>query len=225
MLRIKKENIFYEPFKHVFVNNFLSEKHAYTMFENFPDFNDEIWNSKGKLYNTPYGKKKELTDISSLHPSYHEFFSCVFEKYFLDQLSDIFEIPNIFCDEKLYGGGLNLYDSGSKLEPHIDFNYNNNLDAYRAINLLYYLNPDWSLKKGGNLQFYSSAQSLYKEYIPNLNSCVIFASNNKTIHGVSEIIEGKRKSIGIWYYSKELPKNVSQIPSKTKWLNLKEEET
>lgn len=223
MLSITKENIFHDPFKHIFFRNFLDKQQASTMLENFPDLNDKIWDNKGKLYDTAYGKKKELTDIASMHSSYREFFNLVFDKQFIDQLSEFFKIPNLFGDEKLYGGGLNIYESGSKLDPHIDFNYNNELEAYRAINLLYYLNPDWSLEKGGNLQLYSSDEILVKEIVPELNCCVAFASNNKTLHGVSEIVTGERKSIGLWYYSKIPPADVSKIPSKTKWLNMKKE--
>ena len=48
--------------------------------------------------------------------------------------------PNdLFIDEGLYGGGLNIYPVGSHLTTHIDFNYNNDLQAYRSVNLLYYM--------------------------------------------------------------------------------------
>ena len=44
---------------------------------------------------------------------------------FISRIGDCTGISNLFIDEGLYGGGLNIYPPGSHLTTHIDFNYNN----------------------------------------------------------------------------------------------------
>ena len=53
-----------------------------------------------------------------------------------------------------YGAYL-CHPVGSHLTTHIDFNYNNDIQAYRAVNLLYYLNSDWD-ESGGCFEFYDT---------------------------------------------------------------------
>ena len=218
MIEINEKYLNYTPFFHYYNNEFLSEDLSNTLSENFPNWHDKIWEEDGKKFSSEYGIKKEITNINCLDSSFQNFFELISSKDFLNSLEKTFEIKDLFFDEKLYGGGLNLYPPESKLDVHIDFNFNNDLQAYRAINLLYYLNDDWTPNSGGELEIFSEDYKNKKIIQPNKNCCVIFAPNLKTPHGVNKIKNNfYRKSISVWFYTKTLPKNVSPNPHKTIW--------
>jgi hypothetical protein len=51
----------------------------------------------------------------------------------------------------LEGGGLHLSGPGGILAPHTDFHTYGRLDLYRRLNVIVYLNPDWTKGDGGEL--------------------------------------------------------------------------
>ena len=211
-------HVSFVPYKHIFIDEFLEKKISQEMIETFPEWDDPLWDKNGKIFKNEYGFKKELTDIDLMPYPYFNFFNYIFHPNFIKEISNIFGIENIMTDTKLYGGGLNLYPPGGKLKIHTDFNYNNDLQAYRAINLLYYINDKWQPENGGCLQLCNQDLIITKEISPKSNSCMIFAPNNKTWHGVSESQSGfYRKSISVWYYTKNTPPNVDVEPHKTRW--------
>ena len=126
----------------------------------------------------------------------------------------IYEIIRI--DDELYGGGLFLHPTGSHLTTHVDFNFNNDIKLYRAVNLLYYMSDDC---EGGDFELYDTDLQKQKSVPPKLNTCILFATNNKTYHGVNKVISGYRKLLSLWYYTKEPTKDLSEQPHRTLWVN------
>ena len=57
-----------------------------------------------------------------------------------------------------------------------------------------------------------------KSIPPKLNTCILFATNNKTYHGVNKVISGYRKLFSLWYYTKEPTKDLSEQPHRTLWV-------
>lgn len=217
---LKKENIFDIPYKHIHIENFLPVNQAKDMFNNFPNWEDKIWENSGKSFKNEYGHKKELNDKRCLHASITNFLSIIETKEFIDNIEDIFGISGLKSDPSMYGGGLNLYPPGSELKVHTDFNFNSDLNMYRVVNLLFYLNPEIKDNSGGALELYDTEIKNKKTILPKFNSCVIFAPNNSTYHGVNKNIDYYRKSISIWYYSDKPSANLDSNPHKTKWLTL-----
>tara|TARA_B100000902_G_C27181362_1_gene849081 strand:+ start:625 stop:1089 length:465 start_codon:yes stop_codon:yes gene_type:complete len=154
-----------------------------------------------------------------MHESIREFINLLESKKFISYVEKITGVENLFIDNNLYGGGLNLYPAGSQLQTHIDFNFNNEIQAYRTVNLIYYLNDDFQEDSGGQFALYSSPQKLEKLIKPILNTCLLFVTNKKTLHGVTKTSKNFfRKSISIWYYTKEKQKNSDSEPHRTIWL-------
>ena len=102
------------------------------------------------------------------------------------------------------------------LQLHTDFNMYKykNLVLDRRINLLVYMNPNWKESYRGELCLCSGKEKKCKKKIlPELNTCVIFNTTNKSIHGhpaplnVPENI--RRHSIAVYYYTinKNYPKD------------------
>ena len=207
------------PWNHGYSKNFLDLELSKKMSLEFPEWDSPIWNEYGKVFKSEYGYKKELTNKSSMPKNIVDFLDKLESSEWITKISNATGIENLFIDKGLYGGGLNIYPPGSYLTTHIDFNYNNELKAYRSVNLIYYLNIDWKIGDGGCFELYDKKLIKQKSIDPKLNTCLFFSTNNDTYHGVSKTGNNfYRKSISIWYYTKEPTKNLSKQPHKTIWI-------
>lgn len=126
----------------------------------------------------------------------------------LEQLSGI---PHLVPDAQLHGGGLHSTLPGGKLVPHIDFHIGENRRLYRRLNLLIYLNADWSSEHGGALELWDhSADRVIHEVPPVLGRTVLFRTDADSMHGFSSPVAVRpRNSIAIYYYTAEPPERYS----------------
>lgn len=208
------------PWAHGYSDNFVNDEFANQMEKDFPDWDSDVWDKYGKVFKSEYGYKKELTDKSFIPNSILNFLNLLESEEFVSKISDATGIKDLFIDDGLYGGGLNVYPPGSHLTTHIDFNYNSTIEAYRSVNLLYYFNKDYVENDGGSFDLYDSDMEKRKVVYPKLNTCIFFATNDKTFHGVSKTNNNfYRKSLSIWYYTKEPSEDTSRQPHKTFWIN------
>ena len=206
------------PWFHGSSSQFLNQDKALLMAKKFPSINDEVWQNYGKTFDTKYGIKKELTNKSYMHESIREFMNLLESNNFIRYVEEITGVKNLFVDKNLYGGGLNLYPGGSHLHPHVDFNFNDEIHAYRTVNLIYYLNDNYQEDSGGEFCLYSSPKKIEKLIKPILNTCILFVTNKKTIHGVKRTNKNfYRKSISVWYYTRGKEKDQDSKPHQTIW--------
>ena len=203
------------PWMHGFSENFISENFAKKIEKEFPSWDCDIWDKYGKVFDTPNGFKKMLTNQSVMPKSISNFIDELKSKSFIALLEQKIGIPNLIFDEDLYGGGLFIHPEGSFLNTHVDFNFNNDIKLYRAINLLFYANLDF---EGGEFVMYNTNLEKQKSISPKLNTCILFPTTNHTYHGVNKIKKGYRKLISIWFYTKKPIKNVSETPHRTIWV-------
>lgn len=52
----------------------------------------------------------------------------------------------------MHRGGTSMMTKNNFLSPHLDNLHHKNPNPWRVLNLLYYVNPDWKLEDGGNLE-------------------------------------------------------------------------
>jgi Rps23 Pro-64 3,4-dihydroxylase Tpa1-like proline 4-hydroxylase len=103
-------------------------------------------------------------------------------------------------------------DSGGKLSVHADYNKHPRHDLYRRINLLLYLNKNWSESWGGDLQIWNSDMTkMAKSILPIFNRAIIFNTTPTAYHGHPHPLntpEGiSRYSIAMYYFTKDRPDN------------------
>ena len=101
------------------------------------------------------------------------------------------------------------------MEPHIDCNYHFDLKHHRRLNLIAYLNKDWTNAMGGNIELHSNPLDWWNnqviEYLAGFNNAVIFETGENTWHGFKKItipenhVEKSRKSLAHYFYSKNRP--------------------
>ncbi len=204
--RIKEyANLFHQaqPFRHLVIDNFLDPEVAMQAFHEFPTM-DEM-----DTLNDFKQRKAQDPDISKFSPIFKEIiFEHLHSQRLLKTLVEITGMPDLQADEKLYASGLAQGANGSFLNVHIDNSSHPINPWYRRLNLLIYLNANWSEDKGGHLEFWSQDMSESVAILPAFNRMVIFATDKHSWHGYRRVNtpdDDTRKSINIYYFNEKSP--------------------
>lgn len=203
------------PFPHAVIDDLLPESQAEAISESFWSYEDERWEKFGLPFYNENGRKKQMYNLQEAPECIAKFFAHFMSPAFVAQLSNCVEFSVEKAD--VFGAGMNVYAPGAELKKHADFNFNNDIQMYRCLNFLYYVD-EWVPGNGGCLQLYDPNGSGMIEIAPKKNRAVLFPTHQGTPHGVSKSSPGFfRKSLGIYYYSKVAPSNVSAEPHRTIW--------
>ena len=109
-------------------------------------------------------------------------------------------------DPNLYAGGLSLMGMGHFLGPHLDNSHNFDRSRYRALNLLYYVTPEWQLRNGGNLELWDKNLENKITIESKFNRLVVMETTPLSWHSVSKIsVSQHRKCVSNYYFSKNSP--------------------
>jgi hypothetical protein len=201
-----------KPFRHVCIEDFFLPEYAERLLQEFPKFNPkDAINEFGEV-----GGKAVKTDIRSIGPNYDRLFTYISSPAFLRTMSDMLGIPDLLCDASMYGGGTHENLPGQELDPHVDFNYDQERKLHRRVNLLLYLNKEWDESWGGAIELHSDPRDWVNDQVKafncNFNRCVIFETNEYSWHGFKRIApppekrDLTRKCISIYLYTKDRPK-------------------
>ena len=124
---------------------------------------------------------------------------------FLEAVEAITGIEAMIPDPYLSGGGLHLSGPGGLLEPHTDFHVYPRLNLFRQVNVLLYLNPTWDEAWGGCLELFADDRATVsaKQVTPAFGRCVLFRTDDRSVHGFpTRVADGRwRKSIALYYYT------------------------
>ena len=208
---IRSEFLAAQPFRYACMESFLDPAWAETLLRDFPVFDPKkALDEFGKV-----GKKAVRTDMREISDSYREFYDYISSQPFLDAMSAMTGIPDLRFDKQMYGGGTHENLEGQALDAHVDFNYDQERQLHRRINLLIYLNKEWDVSWGGAIQLHSDPRDWdhdeIKTFNCTFNRCVVFETNEHSWHGFQRIRlpEEKRgltrKCISIYLYTKERP--------------------
>ena len=144
---------------------------------------------------------------------------------FIDFLEEVTEIRGLVPDPHLWGGGFHALPRGGKLGIHTDFNFHKKLGLDRRINVLVYLNRNWTEAYGGHFEAWCpNGNKAEARYLPIFNRVVIFGTTDFTFHGNPDPVacpEGmSRKSIAMYYYTNGRPaEEWSGIIQSTQFMN------
>jgi hypothetical protein len=196
------------PVKNFCIDNFLDPDFARRVVDSYPSFEEaakigrsfSAINERGKI---------QVTDASKFAEPIAELNRALAEPEFLSLLSYVFDIPNLLADEELAGGGMHQTGARGHLDVHVDFNYIEDRQLHRRLNILIYLNRDWQPEWGGNIELWDKdVKVCHHSFSPIFNRCVVFETNEISYHGVTAVKcpEGQtRKSFAAYYYTKEAP--------------------
>ena len=192
-----------KPFPHIVIDNFLPLDLINEILRLFPKdkqagdiFFENDYSGLHKRHVLPENCEQRLRSI------FH-FFNSSPILQFLEGLS---AIGSLMGDPYFNGGGFHEILRNGKLGIHADFRINEQLHLRRRINILIYLNKDWSSDYGGNLELWDKKMKTKIHSIaPLFNRCVIFNTDIDANHGHPDPLntpaDMTRKSIALYYYT------------------------
>ena len=111
-----------------------------------------------------------------------------------------FDIEGLVVDVYGTGEGVSLMESEDHLDPHIDFNWNERIKLYRAVNLTIYIGD----VVGGEFTVWDEDMKIITfSQSPKHNSAILFQHSESNAHGVKPITEGERYAVRQFYYKRE----------------------
>jgi Rps23 Pro-64 3,4-dihydroxylase Tpa1-like proline 4-hydroxylase len=121
----------------------------------------------------------------------------------LKAVEEITGIQEMVPDGRLYAGGISLMAQDNFLNPHLDNSHDINRQAYRVLNLLYYVTPEWSHEQGGNLELWDEGpKKPQREITSHFNRLAIMATHEKSWHSVSKVnVDRSRCCVSNYYFS------------------------
>lgn len=201
------------PFRHVALEEFLPADFAEFIHEAFPTerLADDVIHDNGYAGLRKRGVNPESCDNKVKHLFY--FFN---SPPFLQFLEALTGIDGLIGDPYFHGGGFHEIFDGGKLGIHADFRIHDTLNLQRRINVLIYLNKDWSTEFGGELELWdASGNQKINSFAPLYNRCVIFNTDADSYHGHPDPLrlppDRSRRSLALYYYTashaihKEIP--------------------
>ena len=210
------------PFRHVVIDEFLAPAFCRELMDAFPAFDRErARNEMGEV-----GLKAEFPNLPQLGPAYARLDAMLRSREFLAFTSRITGIPDLVYDPAYLGGGTHENLSGQELDVHVDFNLHPATHFHRRLNAILFLNPEWCEQWGGALELHLNPwlppeQDMVKTVLPLANRCVVFETTERSWHGFKKIVlpeEKKhlsRRSIAVYYYTSQRPKQETAPPHAT----------
>ena len=118
-------------------------------------------------------------------------------------ISSITGIPELLPDDHLYAGGISMMVQGHYLNPHLDNSHDLERQNYRALNLLYYVSPEWRDEYGGHLELWDAGPGKPQRAIHSrFNRLVVMQTDETSWHSVSKVEhEGRRCCVSNYYFS------------------------
>jgi Rps23 Pro-64 3,4-dihydroxylase Tpa1-like proline 4-hydroxylase len=127
------------------------------------------------------------------------------------ELNVLHEIEKIVCktlfpDDRLYAGGISLMSHNHFLNPHLDNSHDADRKLYRALNLLFYVTPNWSTDSGGHLELWLGGVKKSPQLIESrFNRLVVMSTNESSWHSVSAVKSDRRCCVSNYYFSNSSP--------------------
>jgi len=213
-----------QPFRHVVIDDFLARDFADALLQEFPAF--EKGNNLGD--DGKPGNKSTFERIQNLGAAYRSLDQLIQGEDFLRLVGHITGIEDLLYDPFYLGGGTHENRQGQSLHPHVDFNYHPSEGWHRRLNLIVYLNRDWDEAWGGNLELYRDPYAdpgPAHRVAPQFNRCVIFETTENSWHAFDRIqlpeseAARTRKSIALYFYSRERPAEETAGKHTTHYVN------
>jgi hypothetical protein len=207
-----------KPFPHIKIDNFIEPDFARRVAAAYPAF--EKASNEGKSFvGVNERRKVQITDSNKFAAPIARLNEMLAAPSFLADLSYVTNIPKLLADAQLVGGGMHITGPGGRLDVHIDFNFMEDRNLHRRLNLLLYLNRNWQESWGGQIQLWDEkVQNCLNAFTPQFNRCVIFETSEISYHGVVPVAPSApdpRISFATYYYTKEAPAHWTGVSHST----------
>jgi Rps23 Pro-64 3,4-dihydroxylase Tpa1-like proline 4-hydroxylase len=205
-----------DPFPHVVVDDLFDRRLLEAVLAEFEAMDRTPWHYTERSTERKYSTE----DFYHFGPTTRALVAQLNAGPFLTFLERLTGIAGLVPDPHMRGGGLHEIRRGGSLGVHADFNFYQRLTLYRRLNLLIYLNQDWSEGWGGELELWDrTGQRCIRRIAPTFNRAVIFDTSNFSYHGHPRPLQcpddRSRKSLALYYYTVEAPAEEDRTPHTT----------
>ena len=205
------------PFPHAVIDDFFARQTYHAVKSAFPPGDSDIWKTptnahtigKSVTRQGSLGLKESL--FSELQ---RRLFMELSSSLFLKFMEDLTGISGLIADPYFAEGSFAMSRSGGLLDVHADFSHHDKLGLERRVNMLIYLNDEWSPDYGGALNLYDRNLEIMHEIDPIGNRVAIFTTSESSFHGFPDPIrcprDVTRKSVNLYYYTAPRPERERQ---------------
>jgi Rps23 Pro-64 3,4-dihydroxylase Tpa1-like proline 4-hydroxylase len=180
------------PIRHFYVDNL------------FPDLSlaDKFPHPSLLLYrNSLRERKRAGVQIDRYHPDIAEYLYAFQEPIVVESIARITGL-DVEPDPLLYASGISMMLRGDFLNPHIDNSHDWSGTRYRALNLLFYVSPDWKLHYGGNLELWDDGVLSAATILSRFNRLVVMETHQQSWHSVSKVqVSQPRLCLSNYYFT------------------------
>lgn len=188
------------PTRHAVIENLLPIEVCREAYGSFPENAEEFYHIDS------FRERKHTTTKLDNYSLLREITEALNDPRVVAKIGELTSMPTMVADESLYASGLSMMLKGDFLNPHIDNSHNASRNMYRRINLLYYLNPNWSLEKGGNLELWTKKRDIPLTIVSSENRLVLMETHGTSYHSVSPILsDDPRCCVSVYYFSPDSP--------------------
>ena len=145
-------------------------------------------------------RKRTLAKLSQSDPLLNSVSIAFQHPKVIAAVAEITGIKGLEGDQTFYAGGLSMMMPGDFLNPHIDNSHDGERLRYRRINILYYLNRDWSLDSGGNFELWDPKVRRAKTLVSGFNRLVVMETDRRSWHSVSKVAATRPRLCASNYY-------------------------
>jgi hypothetical protein len=202
------------PFPHIVLDDFIDPSVLRRVIAEFPD-----------SQNVPFFDRTQERLKYQYGPEYwrgattHNLFAMFNSEAFVAFLEEMTGIDGLIPDPGFSGGGLHETKPGGHLSVHADFNVHKKLGLVRRLNLLCYLNDDWSPEYGGNLELWDKSMTTCEvKVMPELGRAVVFNTSLDSYHGHPDPLscppDRSRRSMALYYYTSPR-EGLANVPQRT----------
>jgi Rps23 Pro-64 3,4-dihydroxylase Tpa1-like proline 4-hydroxylase len=189
------------PFPHIVMDDFVDIELLRKMVQDFPSsvsaHSFDRVQEKLKFQYAPWSIDSSLI---------RSFLDMMNSRSMIGFLEAMTGINGLIPDPHFSGGGLHEIKPGGLLGVHADFNVHETMQLERRLNLLIYLNDDWSAEFGGDLELWNEDMTACERKIsPIMGRAVVFNTTLSSYHGHPEPLrcphDRTRRSIALYYYT------------------------
>ncbi|WP_066224001.1 2OG-Fe(II) oxygenase [Formosa haliotis] len=147
--------------------------------------------------------KHVAAQMNKYHPILEEAIYAFQDKTIVSHICDICKIEDLYPDDKLYAGGLSAMHKGQFLNPHLDNSHDIERNRWRALNLLFYVSPNWNDDNGGHLELWPNGLKKKQVVVHSkFNRLIVMATHQASWHSVSPVTaNASRQCVSNYYFS------------------------
>jgi Rps23 Pro-64 3,4-dihydroxylase Tpa1-like proline 4-hydroxylase len=188
------------------LDGLLDESLARTIYAAYPDKHQMV------LQKSWRERKHIGVQMNNFNPLLEEALCAFHDPRVVAIVGEITGMAALLPDNTFTRGGISLMAQNDFLNPHLDNSHDKERKNYRALNLLYYVSPDWQLENGGNLELWDQGPRKPQRTIHSkFNRLVIMMTDRSAWHSVSKVVASTpRCCVSNYYYTPRPVDNSSE---------------